>query len=91
MTASARTGGLPILGPLSPAARIFLLGTLAVSFVTIVLRFVVSVDDTVLFVVSAIGIRARLDRGALHRSALGSLTGPQVGGILNATFGNIAA
>jgi Ca2+:H+ antiporter len=90
VTAPARTGGLPILGPLSPAARIFLLGTLAVSFVTIVLRFVVSVDDTVLFVVSAIGILGLAWTVGLSTERLGSLTGPQVGGILNATFGNIA-
>jgi Ca2+:H+ antiporter len=90
VTAPARTGGLPILGPLSPAARIFLLGTLAVSFVTIVLRFLVSVDDTVLFVVSAIGILGLAWTVGLSTERLGSLTGPQVGGILNATFGNIA-
>ena len=90
MTASARTGGLPILGPLSTPARVFLLGTLAVSFLTIVLRFVVSVDDTVLFVVSAIGILGLAWTVGLSTERLGSLTGPQVGGILNATFGNIA-
>ena len=60
------------------------------SFVTIVLRFVVSVDDTVLFVVSAIGILGLAWTVGLSTERLGSLTGPQVGGILNATFGNIA-
>ena len=90
MTASARTGGLPILGPLSTPARAFLLGTVAVSFVAIVLDFVVGAGDTALFVVAAIGILGLAWTVGLSTERLGSLTGPQVGGILNATFGNIA-
>ena len=53
MTASARTGGVPILSVLSVPARAFLLGTVAISLVAIALRYAVGVDDTVLFVVSA--------------------------------------
>ena len=74
----------------STAARIFLLGTVVVSFVAIVLDFVVCVGDTALFVVAAIGILGLAWTVGLSTERLGSLTGPQVGGILNATFGNIA-
>jgi Ca2+:H+ antiporter len=90
VTASARTGGLPILSALSIPARAFLLGTVAISLVAIALRYVVGVDDTVLFVVSALGILGLAWTVGLSTERLGSLTGPQVGGILNATFGNIA-
>ena len=82
--------GLPILGQLSPIGRAFLLGTVAVSLVAIVLDFGLHVDKTALFVVSAAGILGLAWVVGLSTERLGSLTGPQVGGILNATFGNIA-
>ena len=82
--------GLPVLGQLSPIGRAFLLGTVAVSLVAIVLDFGLHVDKTVLFVVSAAGILGLAWVVGLSTERLGSLTGPQVGGILNATFGNIA-
>jgi Ca2+:H+ antiporter len=90
VTASARPGGVPILSVLSVPARVFLLGTVAISLVAIVLRYAVGVEDTVLFVVSAAGILGLAWTVGLSTERLGSLTGPQVGGILNATFGNIA-
>ena len=90
MTASARTGGLPILSALSVPARAFLLGTVAISLVGIFLRYATGVDDTVLFIVSALGILGLAWTVGLSTERLGSLTGPQVGGVLNATFGNIA-
>jgi Ca2+:H+ antiporter len=82
--------GLPILGQLSPVGRAFLLGTVAVSLLAIVLDFGLHVDETVLFLVSAAGILGLAWVVGLSTERLGSLTGPQVGGILNATFGNIA-
>ena len=82
--------GLPILGQLSPVGRAFLLGTVAVSLLAIVLDFGLHVDETVLFIVSAAGILGLAWVVGLSTERLGSLTGPQVGGILNATFGNIA-
>jgi Ca2+:H+ antiporter len=82
--------GLPILGQLSPLGRAFLLGTVAVSLLAIVLDFGLHVDETVLFLVSAAGILGLAWVVGLSTERLGSLTGPQVGGILNATFGNIA-
>ena len=94
MTGRTRTGrtrtGLPILGPLSPLSRGFLVGTVVVSLVAIVLDFGLHADETVLFVVSAAAILGLAWVVGLSTERLGSITGPQVGGILNATFGNIA-
>jgi Ca2+:H+ antiporter len=83
-------GGLPVLGQLSTIARIALIGTLTVSAVAVVLDFVLHVDDTVIFIVSGAAILGLAWVVGLSTERLGSLTGPQVGGILNATFGNIA-
>ena len=84
------TGGLPILGALSPVARALVLATVAVSFVTIVLDWGLGADPTLTFVTSAVAILGLAWLVGLSTERLGALTGPQVGGILNATFGNIA-
>ena len=84
------SSGLPILGQLSPVARAFVLATLGVSLAAIVLDFGLHIEKTVLFVVAAVGILGLAWVVGLSTERLGSLTGPQVGGILNATFGNIA-
>ena len=60
------------------------------SLAAIVLDFGLHADPTVLFVVSAAAILGLAWVVGLSTERLGSLTGPQVGGILNATFGNIA-
>jgi Ca2+:H+ antiporter len=75
---------------MSPPARAFLLVTLVVSVVAIVLRFALDADPTLLFVVSGAGILGLAWLVGLSTERLGSLSGPRVGGILNATFGNIA-
>ena len=67
-----------------------IVGTVVVSVLAIVLDFVVHADKTVIFVVSAAAILGLAWVVGLSTERLGSLTGPQVGGILNATFGNIA-
>ena len=93
MTAHATptpSGGIPVLGQLGPIARIFLLGTLAISVVAIVLEVAIGADDTVVFVTAGAAILGLAWVIGLSTERLGSLTGPQVGGILNATFGNIA-
>jgi len=87
--APAGRSGIPILGQLSMAARVALLGTVLVSLVAILLE-VAHADKTVIFVVSAAAILGLAWVVGLSTERLGSLTGPQVGGILNATFGNIA-
>jgi Ca2+:H+ antiporter len=87
---SGSGSGLPILGQLSPFARVALLVTAGVSFVAIVLDFGLHADASVIFIVSAIAILGLAWVVGLSTERLGSLTGPQVGGVLNATFGNIA-
>src|SRR6478672_5045985 len=89
MTDQPRTG-LPILGQLSMLARVFLIGTVVLSIITIILDFGLHADPTVLFILSAAAILGLAWVVGLSTERLGSLTGPQVGGILNATFGNIA-
>ena len=91
MTApTAPRAGLPILGQLSPFAAISLVVTVLASLAAIVLDFGLHADSTALFVVSATAILGLAWVVGLSTERLGSLTGPQVGGILNATFGNIA-
>lgn len=81
---------LPILGPLSIVGRVAILVTVFTSIVAIVLDFGLHADQTVVFVVAAAAILGLAWVVGLSTERLGSLTGPQVGGILNATFGNIA-
>jgi Ca2+:H+ antiporter len=83
-------GGPPILGQLSSIGRAALIGTLIASALAIALDFGLHADSTVVFVVSAVAILGLAWVVGLSTERLGSLTGPRVGGILNATFGNIA-
>ena len=82
--------GLPILGALSPVARVVLLGTLVLSSLAVLLEVVVRADPTIVFVVSAGAILGLAWLVGVATERLGGLSGPQVGGILNATFGNVA-
>lgn len=86
----ARGSGLPVLGRLTPISRAFLLATLVASLVAVTLDFVVHADATVVFLAAAVAILGLAWVVGLSTERLGSLAGPQVGGILNATFGNIA-
>ena len=86
----AGRGGLPVLGPLSPIGRIALIVTIVASVAAIVLDFGLHANANVIFVVAAAAILGLAWVVGLSTERLGSLTGPQVGGILNATFGNIA-
>ncbi len=86
-----RSRDVPIIGPLSPFARMALLVTVAISAVTIVLEFVLHFENEIaLFVLAGVGILGLAWIVGLATERLGALTGPQIGGILNATFGNIA-
>ncbi|MEO8438352.1 MAG: cation transporter, partial [Chloroflexota bacterium] len=82
--------GLPILGQLSPLSAAFLVGTVVLSLAAMVLDFGLHADHSLLFIVSAGAILGLAWVVGLSTERLGSITGPQVGGILNATFGNIA-
>jgi len=92
MTAPAQTArrGIPVLGPLSTTARIAVVATVAISIAAIVLDFVLHANETLLFIVSAVAILGLAWIVGLSTERLGAISGPQVGGILNATFGNIA-
>ena len=88
---AAPTGSrLPILGPLSVIGRTVIVLTVVTSIVAIVLEFGLHANETLIFIVAAIGILGLAWVVGLSTERLGALTGPQVGGILNATFGNIA-
>ena len=82
--------GLPVLGALSPLARIFLIATIVASAVAVFLDFGLHASSTVVFIAAGAAILGLAWVVGLSTERLGSLTGPQVGGILNATFGNIA-
>src|SRR3954452_25286932 len=82
--------GLPVLDKLSPTSRVALIATLLMSALGIALDFGVHADKNVVFIVSAVAILGLAWIVGLSTERLGSITGPQVGGILNATFGNIA-
>ncbi|HEU0244671.1 MAG TPA: calcium/proton exchanger [Candidatus Limnocylindrales bacterium] len=81
---------IPVLGAVSPIARVAIIATLAMSAIAIALDFALHVEGATVFVVSAIAILGLAWIVGLSTERLGALTGPQVGGILNATFGNIA-
>jgi Ca2+:H+ antiporter len=84
-------GALPILGVMSPLGRVVLaiVAILAVGTVTAHL-LVPTLPPTVVFGASALAILGLAWIIGQATERLGEITGPQVGGILNATFGNIA-
>ncbi len=90
MTTTTPRRGVPVLRELGPVARVLFVVTLLVAVGGVFLDLVVHVDPTVLFVVSAVGILGLAWMVGLATERLGAVTGPQMGGILNATFGNIA-
>ena len=88
--AAAPTSRIPVIGVLSPISRILIIATFALSIVAAVLDLVLHVEGAIVFVVAAAAILGLAWIVGLSTERLGALTGPQVGGILNATFGNIA-
>ncbi|HET7677111.1 MAG TPA: calcium/proton exchanger [Candidatus Limnocylindrales bacterium] len=81
---------MPVLRELSPFGRVVLLATLGLSAAAIAMEYLVGVHGTPLFLVSAAAILGLAYVVGISTERLGALTGPQVGGILNATFGNVA-
>lgn len=81
---------MALLAHLSSGARIAFLVTLGVAAVAIVLSVVVGADPVLVFVVAAVAILGLAWVVGLATERIGSLTNPQIGGVLNATFGNIA-
>jgi len=80
----------PILGALSPISRIAVGVTVAISLLAIYLDFGAHADETLVFITAAVAILGLAWLVGVATERLGGITGPQVGGILNATFGNIA-
>ena len=79
MSAAARPSGIPVLGALSPIARVFVLATFALSLVAAWLDLVLHIEGAAVFVVSAVGILGLAWIVGLSTERLGALTGPQVG------------
>jgi Ca2+:H+ antiporter len=82
--------GVPVLRDLTPVGRAVVIGTLVVSILSMIMEWVLGIHGTPIFVVSAAGILGLAYVVGISTERLGGLAGPQVGGILNATFGNIA-
>ena len=93
MTASpapARSG-LPILGPLALPARIAIVVVVILAATTILASILLpGIPPTLVFGLAAISILGLAWLVGQATQRLGAITGPQVGGVLNATFGNIA-
>lgn len=84
-------GGLPILGGLSRPARIAFLIVVGLAVLTILLEVLVhDLPPTLVFALAALSILGLAWLIGQATERIGAITGPQVGGILNATFGNIA-
>jgi Ca2+:H+ antiporter len=88
----ARPGssGLPFLGPLSLLGRAVVIATVIAAAAAIALEWFLHADETLIFVVAAVAILGLAWVVGLATESLGAVAGPQVGGILNATFGNVA-
>jgi Ca2+:H+ antiporter len=88
---TATGSGLPILGGLSRPARIAFLVVVGLAVTTIVVHLVVhDLPATLVFGMAAVSILGLAWLIGQATERIGAITGPQVGGILNATFGNIA-
>jgi len=81
---------IPVLRDLTPVGRTVVVGTLLISLLSIVMEWLLGFHGTPVFIVSAAGILGLAYVVGISTERLGGLAGPQVGGILNATFGNIA-
>ncbi len=90
MSHAAAPSRIPVLGVLSPPVRVAVVATFALAVVAAVMDLVAHVEGALVFIVSAAAILGLAWIVGLSTERLGALTGPQVGGILNATFGNIA-
>lgn len=90
MSTPAGRTGLPVLGQLSPIARVAVGVTAAASVAAVVLDFGLHAEGTLVFVVAAAAILGLAWLVGVATERLGAMSGPQVGGILNATFGNVA-
>ncbi|MCI0581406.1 MAG: calcium/proton exchanger, partial [Chloroflexi bacterium] len=93
MTAEPHSGRvpsrLPVLGVLSPLGQVAIMASVGLSVAALALELS-HAEPTLVFVVAAAAILGLAYSVGLATERLGALAGPQVGGILNATFGNVA-
>jgi len=82
---------IPILEAMSPPVRVAIVATLLLSLATIGFEVLAGrSNETLVFVLAAASILGLAWVVGLATERLGAITGPQFGGVLNATFGNIA-
>ena len=87
----ARRAAIPILGAQSPIARAATVIVAILGIATVAATLAIpGLPPTLLFGLSALSILGLAWLIGQATERLGEITGPQVGGILNATFGNIA-
>src|SRR3954463_10439872 len=91
MTTGRRPNRIPILGAQSPIARVATVIVVALGIATIAVNLAIpGLPPTFVFALAALSILGLAWLIGQSTERLGEITGPQVGGILNATFGNIA-
>src|SRR4051812_39182203 len=87
----APTGsGIPVLGGLSRAGRVAFVVVVGLGLTTIAVDLFVHLAPTLTFALAAVSILGLAWLIGQATERIGAITGPQIGGILNATFGNIA-
>src|SRR4051812_44715240 len=87
----APTGsGIPVLGGLSRAGRVAFVVVVGLGLTTIAVDLFVHLAPTLTFALAAVSILGLAWLIGQATERIGAITGPQVGGIVNATFGNIA-
>jgi Ca2+:H+ antiporter len=86
---SGPLGGIPVLGVLSPLGQTTMVVAVALSVAAFVLDRA-HANESLVFVVAAVAILGLAYVVGLATERLGAVAGPHVGGILNATFGNVA-
>jgi len=88
---AAPAARIPVLGALSRPARIAVVVVAVLAAVTILANVLIhDLPPTLTFGLAALSILGLAWLIGQATERLGSITGPQIGGILNATFGNIA-
>src|SRR4051812_49425736 len=87
----APTGsGIPVLGGLSRAGRVAFVVVVGLGLTTIAVDLFVHLAPTLTFALAAVSILGLAWLIGQATERIGAITGPQIGGILNATFGNVA-
>lgn len=81
---------MSVIGALSRVGRVVFGATAATSTLALAMEWLLNIRGTPIFIVSGLGILGLAYVIGAATERLGALTSAQLGGILNATFGNIA-